>query len=107
MHKEQSLVINTTTAYYALVCSVLFGIRVGRIDVGQFFEDSITHAVFDGLLGIEPLVAVAVLLDRSHVFFYDMEQMKRLLYQSEFDVIDIQGGPWIRYDLPFISVASP
>ena len=42
-------------------------------------------------------------IDRSHVFFYDMEQMKRLLYQSGFDVIDIQGGPWIRWDLPFIS----
>lgn len=42
--------------------------------------------------------------DLTHVSFYDMHTIKKLLNSSGFDIIKVRGAPCCRYDLPSIII---
>jgi len=51
-------------------------------------------------LGRKPIWGLRI--DMEHVTFYDEVSMRRLLRSACFQVLDIRGGPCIRYDFPFV-----
>jgi len=52
------------------------------------------------LLGKNPMWGLYV--DKSHVAFYDMHSLEDIFKNSGFKVIDVRGGPCIRYNLPLL-----
>lgn len=41
-------------------------------------------------------------IDESHIAFYDMNSLKNIFKDSDFEILDIRGAPCIRYDLPIL-----
>lgn len=52
------------------------------------------------LLGIEPKWGFKV--DKTHLWFFKMNQVKELLQRAGYMQVTIRGGPFIRYDLPIM-----
>ena len=53
------------------------------------------------LLGIEPKWGYKV--DKTHLWFFKMNQVKDLLHNTGYGQVKIRGGPFIRYDLPILN----
>lgn len=53
------------------------------------------------LLGIKPKWGYE--LDKTHVSFFKMNQIKKLLENAGYAQVKIRGGPFLRYDLPIIN----
>ena len=41
-------------------------------------------------------------IDKTHVAFHDMGTLTNILESADFNVVDVRGGPCIRYNLPFL-----
>jgi len=53
------------------------------------------------LLGIKPKWGYK--LDKTHLWFFKMNQVKKLLQEAGYGQVKIRGGPFLRYDLPIIN----
>lgn len=50
----------------------------------------------------DKIVNWGLYIDLTHVRFYDMRTIEKLVNSSGFDIIDVRGAPCLRYDLPSI-----
>ena len=67
--------------------NILKKIKINRIREGNLYDKIVNWGLY---------------IDLSHVYFYDMGSIKKIVNSSGFNIIEVQGAPCLRYDLPSI-----